>query len=135
MYMGPQSFCDATEQPPDPLVGWGFPSPTMPMASRLGASIFGASSKVPLFVESKKSLNYSMQHCFQPFEPYVQTDINVTGLVVKGPRVLIRPRAPSRSVTPLHIHTTQSHRHTEIRHTHRHNRHRQTRIHTETQET
>ena len=42
-----------------------------------------------------------MQHCCQPFGLCVQTDTNVTGLVVKGPRVSICPRAPSRSVTPL----------------------------------
>ena len=59
----------------------GLPSPTTPMASRLGTSIFGAAAKGPLFVESKKSLNYTMQHCCQPFGPCVQTDINVTGLV------------------------------------------------------
>jgi len=39
-----------------------------------------------------------MHHCSQPFGPCVQTDINVTGLVVKGPRVSICPRAPSHSV-------------------------------------
>ena len=74
------------------------------MASRLGASIvgaWGASAKVLLFVESKTSLNYTVQHCSQPFGPCVETDINVTGLVVKGPRVSLCPRAPSRSVTPL----------------------------------
>ena len=81
---------------PDPQCrGWGWDSPphdaTTPMASRLCASIFGASAKVPLFVECKKSLNYTVQHCGQPFGPYVQTDINVTGLVVKGPRVSICP--------------------------------------------
>ena len=42
-----------------------------------------------------------MQHWCQPFGPCVQTDINATGLVVKGPRVSICPRAPSRSVTLL----------------------------------
>ena len=92
------------DAPPDPVVSWGLPSPTTPMASRLGASIlgaFGASAKVLLFVESKKSLYYTTQHCSQPFGPYVQTDISVTGLMVQGPRVSICPRAPSRSVTPL----------------------------------
>ena len=67
----------------DPLVGWGFPSPTTP--KHLGSAP-RHSAKVPLFLESKKSLiNYIMQHCSQPFGPYVQTDINVTGLMVKGP--------------------------------------------------
>jgi len=64
-------------------------------------SAFSTSAKVPLFVESKKSLNYTMQHCSHPFGPCVPTDTNVTGLMVKGPQVSICPRAPSRSVTPL----------------------------------
>jgi len=89
----------ARDAPPDSLVGWGFPYPTTLMASRLGASIFrafGASAKVPLSVESKKSLNYSMQHYSHPFGPCVQTDTNVTGL----PSINVS-KGPSRSVTPL----------------------------------
>ena len=50
------------------------------MEENYGVRDRGASAKVPLFVESKKSLNYTMQHCSQPFGPCVQTDINVTGL-------------------------------------------------------
>jgi len=77
---------------PRPILGGDSPSPQHLWC--LGASIFGASAKGPLFVESKKSLNYTMQHCSHPFGHCVQTDTNVTGLVVKGPRVSICPRAP-----------------------------------------
>ena len=86
---------------PDPLVGWGFPSSTTP--KRLGSASRSTAPwlRFPFLWSPKKSLTYTMQHCSRPFGPCVQTDINVTGLVVKGPRVSICPRAPSRSVTPL----------------------------------
>ena len=73
------------------------------MTNRKSPTSFPMSLRWTAYVvlESKKSLNYSMQHCCQPFGPCVQTDINVTGLMVKGPRVSICPRAPDRSVTPL----------------------------------
>jgi len=57
--------------------------------------------RFPLLWNPKKSLNYTMQHCSQLSGPCVQTDINVTGLMVKGPRVSVCPRAPGHSVTPL----------------------------------
>ena len=83
--------------------GWGFPSSTTPIRldSTPRSSVLSAPRLRFPFCGVQKSLNYTMQHCSQPFGPCVQTDINVSGLVVKGPRVSICPRAPSRSVTPL----------------------------------